>query len=133
MFGYVYDHNSFIRHTTCPFTNDSTISLFAVLCKTFRICFRLPSLHIIPASVISVRIGSFLPVPDWFGHRHVFCFRYRTDWRPVSLAFRQYLKNCLQVGTVAQLGCSLAQRVQRSSLQCSVVQTLSIIAQKGAA
>ncbi len=34
--------------------------------------------------------GPFIPVPNWFRHRHLFSFRYWTDWTPDSPASRYY-------------------------------------------
>jgi hypothetical protein len=38
------------------------------------------------------RLGPFIPVPDWFRHRHFCSFQYRTDWMPDSPTFRHLKK-----------------------------------------
>ncbi len=41
----------------------------------------------------STRLGSLIPVPDWFRHRDFCSLRYQTDWMPDSPTFR-HLKSC---------------------------------------
>jgi hypothetical protein len=39
-----------------------------------------------------IGLGTLIPVPDWFRHRHFCSFRYRTDWMPDSPTFRHLKK-----------------------------------------